>query len=476
MPRGAFLPGANQVAVTCIQTTGGQAFDLGIIDLPLETTASATAAVEVDLRAETTPALSKTKFNVYNSPYFTMDRWFRDVHLLGELKCDSLRYDPTWGGHNVAIDLNSPQISGTPEELIYDFTDFDRLTDSLLERGIKPMYVMAYTPVPLQRKRGVWAERPADMDAWRRLRHDYAAHWRSTGRKVPYYEIWNEPDNQPFFFRGPMEDYFEIYRHGAIGVKEADPSALVGGPAIAAIKHDDSWLTPFLDFLSVHNYGNPIPIIAKARERLREFPEFSSVELMLTEYNSFEPLTPDFVQGGAVELHYGAARLLHDFRLLLNEQDVTRVYWAMFNDPDTMERCGLVSLDGHRKAAFNAFKIYSDMPDTRTLARSSSREIEAMAASDKERAGVAVWNISNRDYDTTIDIGGIPSVEPLAYYRIDREHGSYYDSFTSDTLEAVGSVEVESGRAMWRGIIPSGGVVYLRTGDPATFAAVPRLD
>ncbi len=468
-----FTTGTNLVAIHCMQTIGGQAVDFGIIDVEPELRAKRDATIRIKFDVKASPDLDKEKFNVYNCPYFKMERWFRDIHLLEELGCSSLRYDPTWGGHNVGIDFNSPQISGTPHNLVYTFLDFDRFTDSLLKRNIEPMYVMAYTPEPLQREKGIWSEKPTDMNAWQRICRDYAAHWRTTNRKVPYYEIWNEPDNQPFFFRGSLEDYCEIYRRGAEGIREGNPDALVGGPAVAALKDDDSWLYGFLDFvssnsvpldfLSFHNYGNPEPIIRKARTCLSKYPALAHLPMMLTEYNSFVPLTPAFVEGGNIELYSAASRLLHDFKTLLNYPDVTKVYWAMFNDPDTHERCGLVSLDGHRKAAFNAFKIYMDMPTTGRKAESSTTEVEVLASCDTRHAAAVIWNCSQSDYNTTVDLGGIPAnLRSMSVYRIDRTHGSYYDDPRSETLEPVEEYSLKGNSTDWNGIIPSGGVVYIK--------------
>lgn len=469
-----FRAGRNVLAVACFQTSGGQAVDVGIVDHPpppQETPGQ--AALHVDFSAAAAPPLVKTKFGVYNCPYFSMERWFRDLPLLDQLNVSSLRYDPTWGGHGAGIEMGAPQITGSPEDLRYNLADFDRFTDSLLQRGIEPMYVMAYTPQPLQPPGGNWADPPTCLPAWRRLCRDYAAHWRSTGRKVPWYEIWNEPDNPPFFFRGTREDYFAIYREGALGVKEGDPDALVGGPAIAALGQEEQWLGPFLDyvssnslpldFLSFHNYGDPLPIIEKARAELRRRPHLAHLPTMLTEYNSHVPLTGDFDEGGPAERAGAAARLLHDFKLLLDQPDVTRVYWAMFNDPDTQERCGLVSLDGRRKAAFHAFRIYGELPEQRRAVRSSAPpEIEALASADDRHAAVVFWNNSGRDYHTTAVLQNLPRPGILECLRIDRDHGSWYDRPVSDELPVVGRETTEAGEARWAGLVPAGGVVYLR--------------
>ena len=50
---------------------------------------------------------------------------------------------------------------------------------------------------------------------------------------IRYWEIWNEPDLGKLFWSGTPEHYFALYTKLAHAIKEADPQALVGGPAIA---------------------------------------------------------------------------------------------------------------------------------------------------------------------------------------------------------------------------------------------------
>jgi len=48
-----------------------------------------------------------------------------------------------------------------------------------------------------------------------------------------YYEVWNEP-NLSGFWRGTMEQYFELYKITATTIKNTDPLFRVGGPSTSS--------------------------------------------------------------------------------------------------------------------------------------------------------------------------------------------------------------------------------------------------
>jgi len=436
--------------------------------------------------------LVKTKFGVYVCTYVSLERMLRDIKILHELKPCGFRYDPGWGfGNNDQLnsprEFNSPQISGTKDELKIDFSDFDKLTETLQREDVDIMYVHAYNPLPLQDKTSEaarklndnlnmysnWNTKPNDMETWGKVNYEYARHWKEKGWKVKYYEIWNEPDLQPVFFTGTKEDYFEIYKYGALGVKRADPDALVGGPAIS---FDTTWIEPFLDyvkenglpldFFSYHTYGDPEKKVTEIREILSRRPELENIEILLTEFNSFVPATEDFTTNGQIERFTAASRMLHDFKFFLDQRDIKSVYWAQYDDPevfgDGVDRCGLISLDGRRKASFNAFKIYADMPPERKSVESFCPDIEGMASSDEHRACLAVWSMADDDKVIDIHFSGTDfNACNLKVYRIDSEHASFVDNPCSEELEAVEQhLFNNSGNITWSGLIPAKGVIY----------------
>lgn len=454
--------------------------------------AQKTSQIHVEFALAAEYPLLKSKFGVYICTYVALERMLKDLDLLHELKPCGVRYDPGWGfGNddrpNSPREFNSPQISGTKDDLVIRFEEFDRLTEKLDGQKVNMMYVHAYNPLPLQdpsahselkmnenlHMYSNWNTMPNDMQAWERINYEYASHWKRKGWKVKYYEIWNEPDLQPVFFTGTKEQFFEIYKYGALGVKRADPDALVGGPAIS---FDQTWIEPFLDyvqaeglpldFFSYHTYGTASNVVEEIREILKRRPELDKVETIITEYNTYVPATSEFTTGGAIEKYEAASFLLQEFKYFVEQPDIHSVYWAQYNDPEVfgqgVDRCGLLTLDGRRKAAFNAFKIYADMPVERKLLVSQDEAIDGMASADENRACVVLWNRSDEERDVELNLRGYNvSHGRFKLYRIDADHASVLDRSESDQLEVVeDKADIAADGFAWTGKLPAKAVLY----------------
>ncbi|MCC5845643.1 MAG: discoidin domain-containing protein [Verrucomicrobia bacterium] len=77
---------------------------------------------------------------------------------------------------------------------------------------------------------------------------------KKTGlNKIQVYSLWNEPNlDHPHYghFIGPLTDYFEMFRYGAIAAKQADPSVRVATAGFAGIDLD------LIDQLASYTYAN----------------------------------------------------------------------------------------------------------------------------------------------------------------------------------------------------------------------------
>ncbi|HWQ90971.1 MAG TPA: hypothetical protein VN673_04815, partial [Clostridia bacterium] len=429
--------------------------------------------VLVDFRVAADYPLSKTKFAVYNSGFVPLQHYKRDEPLFRELRPESLRIDLWWGGGK----WSRPPVSGTSEQLRFDFEEMDGLAELLNRNGIRPYWAYCYIPAPLQPP-GTRDSRKFNnhFKMWGEAVAAFARHAREkgAGKTIGYHEIYNEPDNRDFFL-GTMQDYFGMYREGSLAIRAADPDAIIGGPAVA---FTDDWVSPFLDmvagerlpldFFSFHYYpGVPwkakdlAGVVANIRGELAKHPALSTTEMHLNEFNSYRI---DYPRGGRQDRFGIASAMLRDYKWFLSQPDLTRVHWAQFQDTAGGNWSGMISFDGHRKALFNAALIYARLPvDRVALQVNEVSGVDGLAAVENDRGGVVLWNNSGTNRGIEVAIKGLPfSKGTFRVFRIDAEHSSWGDKPEQERLEPVETMEnVSLANFRWPGLLPASGVVYL---------------
>jgi xylan 1,4-beta-xylosidase len=196
-----------------------------------------------------------------------------------------------WGSTNAYTEDEQ----GNP---VYDWTIVDKIVDTYIEHGGKPMMETGFMPKALSsnpepyrhhwRPGDVysniflgWAYPPEDYEKWSELIYQWVRHSveRYGAEEVStwWWDVWNEPDIP--YWRGTMEEYFKLYDYTAKGIKRALPSARVGGPTTTnpglGDDHSGQFLREFLehcrsgtnyatgkkgtplDFVSFHAKGSP---------------------------------------------------------------------------------------------------------------------------------------------------------------------------------------------------------------------------
>jgi len=234
-----------------------------------------------------------------------------------------------WGSTNVYTEDND----GSP---VYDWIIADRIFDTYIERGMKPLVEMGFMPEALSTKPQPyrhywkpgdryndiytgWSYPPKDYTKWAELIHRWVVHSVERYGKEEvnswYWELWNEPDIG--YWQGTMEEYFKLYDYSADAVKRALPSARVGGPATTNpgsrraglflrefLKHCDSGVNYVtgdtgapLDFISFHAKGSPVFIegivrmnmgiqlrhVSTGFEIVASHPKFSNLPVIISE-------------------------------------------------------------------------------------------------------------------------------------------------------------------------------------------------
>ena len=412
------------------------------------------------------PPLVKTKFGVYQTPLIRLQDLLNTTPLLQEISVRDLRYEIGWGKPDV---LAYDQISGTAARLQIDFAVLNAFTRLLAVQGVKPLFALTYCPNPLKSRQewAAWKDLPNDLAAWQKMVQAYVAHLRNMpGMGGSCYEVWNEPDmpdpQGKMFFTGSPQDYGKLYAASVSGVRQGDRDALVGGAAIAYdLRYLTAILSQSLDFASIHAYDNYPAQVGNLRSALGDRPE---VPLFLTEYASFTDLTAN----GPNSRSLAAARFFRDVKGMLTFPDLAKVYWAQWVDAGHNPGMGLLTWDRHRKAIFNAFKIYSMMPvDRNPVASEGGDGIDAFAASDDHTAGVVCWNVTPTPRHVTLRLQHLAFRSgTVKVYRIDPNHASYVDNPAQEDLHVCETRRFQkTSEVTWTGTLPAESVVFLKVSD-----------
>lgn len=186
-----------------------------------------------------------------------------------------------WGSTNAYTE----DANGNP---IYDWTIVDKIFDTFIKRGMKPIAQMGFMPEAMSSRPQPyrhhwkpgdnyndiytgWAYPPKDYKKWAELIYQWVQHSvKKYGKKEVeswYWELWNEPNIG--YWKGTTEEYIKLYDYSADAVKRALPTAKVGGPEVTGPAWDKSatFLKTFLDHVTKgQNYvtgktGSPIDFI-----------------------------------------------------------------------------------------------------------------------------------------------------------------------------------------------------------------------
>ena len=145
----------------------------------------------------------------------------------------------------------------------YRFGPTDALITSIVKVGAQVLFRVG-------RSEGADPTPPANFDHYAAIVKHLVLHYNKGWDNgfhygIRYWEIWNEPDLGKLFWSGTPEQYIALYTKLAHAIKEADPEALVGGPAIAKPNDHTEYRDGFMralqanhvpfDFYSWHWYA-----------------------------------------------------------------------------------------------------------------------------------------------------------------------------------------------------------------------------
>jgi xylan 1,4-beta-xylosidase len=348
-----------------------------------------------------------------------------------------------------------------------NWQNIDYVIDSLLDRGLHPMFTtsfipsaMASGPVTVFTTKGHTSP-PRDWAQWEIFVRESVQHavdrYSLAVVREWYFEVWNEPNLPGWFWGGTHDDFHRLWQTTHRAIKSVDARLRVGGPSAARGEWIDELLafaadhdcTP--DYLTTHVYNNDSP----AGQALAPF-DGAQVEKNNRSADQAAQLmraTRARVDraGFRGELHWNEwgrsfhgidtrrehpseaafiARLLGD----VSQEADAFAYWCVSDIYDQVGfgreafhgGYGLLSLQGLRKPAYHAFQLLSRLGTARVAATGEGLDTfrhAIVTAPVAGRAHALIYAYDHADTPATVSLAVAvdlpPGATPTALYRVD---------------------------------------------------------
>ena len=324
----------------------------------------------------------------------------------------------------------------------YDWSRIDAQLRSLAATGAKPILALTMKPECLYPAIDQAITLPSSWPAWEAFIAEMARHF-AADLQLPglWYEVGNEPDigetgGCPFLFK--PDDYAEFYDRTVRAVLRGDPTAKVGGPALAGFMDQRDFSDGFaaglrrrhspLDFFSWHSHS---PLAEQAvrkhracKEHLRGLGEpFASAVTVIDEWNISWVCNSQF--GEFLQASYAVDWV---GRMLDTDIDMSHYYhvwdmplhedkWAPWFSPAGLDRLRkhwqsdyrglhMLSIAGEPAASFVAFKMLYAMEGRRVAAERPARHLGVLASRQERTSRVLLWNYHDEEIRAeTVQLG-----------------------------------------------------------------------
>jgi hypothetical protein len=331
----------------------------------------------------------------------------------------------------------------------YEFAATDDYLASVVQAGSPILYRLGESIEHTPRKYRVHP--PRDVAKWARIccaiiRH-YNEGWAEGFRhNIRYWEIWNEPENQPAMWTGTDAQYFELYEVTAKAIKAQWPDLKVGGPSLGYtgdfagdtfkpgdfllrfLRHCRDRQVP-LDFLSWHRYAKDPSEHAHRARALRQLLDahgFAKTESHFNEWNYLpnEDWRPMMKEGqGAMREQWGAEMrgpkgAAFAAWTLLSLQDAP-VDMANFYTAE-VQVFGMFNFSGVPQKTFYAFKAFRALLDTPRRVRTPAAQAGQVALcagldAGSTRAAVLLSNFDGTDAAPGLLLRALPWAGPTRF-------------------------------------------------------------
>jgi hypothetical protein len=358
--------------------------------------------------------------------------------------------------------------------LVYDWSDLDRRLEFMEKLGCEFIACASYMPQALEAFPDPDRHAPpVDFAEWEELCYQAARHARESGRRIRYWEVWNEANSgwlkaAPGFT--PLQTYLRLYDATWKGVRRADPEALIGGPCNASgpwdtspergyavngetymrglLEHCEKTGAP-LDFISWHEYFHPPGIFREEAEvtqqYMKDYPRAARGvrEFMITEWNY--AWWHDWPQDNEV----GAAWMVNSLLRGMLPAGIAKpcFFLAMdFGGSDEFKgEWGMLLGSGRPKAVFNAARLLAMLPRSRIPCDLDDPELSVLAAMDEAtgRTAVLLLNFAERYGVERMVRLRVDNLDPrlrggrLRLWTVDRERSNAFHDRDRAELEFV---------------------------------------
>ena len=345
-----------------------------------------------------------------------------------------------------------------------DFSRLDRVILKICEAGMKPLMCLSYCPDILLEPGKDDASHPTNLGDWKEIVGQMVAHYAQHGQTGLYWEVWNEPDAK-YFYAGTQKHYLELYLASADAVKKADPTARIGGAADANFLSGTSQIVPLLDyvkanpktpfdFMSYHWYGGctrdgkpPYDLEWESDKAVALFRSrgLQTPEIFIDEWNTSYVM--DAGAGADSDTNRTAPGLAARIFNAFEHPEITKIFYFAPLEGYRPKRLmngdlGLLTVDYHKKAAYNVFDMVHRLGDNRLKTmvvgpKLPGHPTHAMATSNKagDEITVLLWNYSDTPFLVDLSIDHLPWKDQekikLTKYLIDADHANYFNYYQS---------------------------------------------
>ena len=382
----------------------------------------------------------------------------------------------------------------------YDWTNLDIYLNAIVSAGMRPFMELDYMPTALALT-GSKIDFPKDIDTYKQFIQAVVQHcvdkYGADDVGQWYWEVWNEPDyagswngmNATESLAAKMADYYALYDATVDAATAVLPNILIGGPVstwsgpIGAFLQHCKSANKRVTFVSSHVYpgvdgnspANARGLLDDNNARLAQIASggytTATVKSFNTEWNSAYS-----GQGGnpgdanlSMDNHWNAGFILKGVKLLSdkNQGDTPPLdvfsYWVLSDVFDESggpsgsyilgqggnlpfgRVFGLMTFQGVRKAAFNAFKMLNYLGPRRLMSGGGTGGdgVDAMAttSANGDELQILVYNFfatlnTTGSDEVTVTVNNLPAALAgqevfVTHFRVDETHSNPYSVWVS---------------------------------------------